>query len=345
MIFLNKQCIKTISFACLFFWQIAGAAAQEGNHFRNDPNNKKYAVILVGAAINEEYAEEFGTWGLATRSVLINEYGYSPQAVKLLIGNQGKDAFNIDGSCDAKTIKAIFANLAKTVKAGDQLMILMFGHGTGGGETAKFNIVGPDIDAAEFSTLIDSVKTQNIVVVNTTSAGHDFVKTQANFGRIMVSATRNRAEKYDTIFPKYFVEGLRNHNADRDKNRRVSILELFNFAKAQVDAHYKEAGTLPPEHATLDDNGDGVLVTDPGAGSDGGLAEIAYIDVSIAADGSLSPQAAALKAKIDNLERDVFLLRSDKGNYSDSEYWAKMEGLLINLAVTTREYNALTPTQ
>ena len=142
----------------------------------------------------------------------------------------------------------------------------MIGHGTGSGETAKFNIVGPDLDAAEFSTLVDSIKTQNIIVVNTTSAGHDFAKTQSSFGRVIVSATRNRAEKYDTVFAKYFVDGLRNHNADRDKNSRVSVLELFNYAKTQVNAYYKERGTLPSEHATLDDNGDGVLATGAASG-------------------------------------------------------------------------------
>ncbi len=337
--------ILRISFTLICFMSSGIVLSQEGDHFRNDPNSKKYALILVGAAINEDYGDQFGTWGLALRSILINEYGYDKKSVKLLVGNESADSFNIDGPSDAKTIKATFTNLANLVKAGDQFMLVLIGHGTGGGETAKFNITGPDLDAAEFSTLINKIKTQNIVVVNTTSAGHDFVQTQSGFGRILVSATRSRAEKYDTTFPKYFVEGLRNHNADRDKNQRVSMLELFNYAKAEVANYYKEAGTLPPEHATLDDNGDGVLVTDPGAGSDGSLAEIAYIDVGLAGAAGLSPQAATLKAKMDNLERDVFLLRGNKGSFPENEYWAKMEALLINLAETTRDYNALTVQQ
>lgn len=336
--------LKRILINCAFIAFVGGSlfsVAQEGDHFRNDPNAKKYALILVGAAINEQYAEQFGTWGLAMRSVLINEYAYEADAVKLLVGGESKDSFNIDGPCDAKTIKSAFAGLSKTIKAGDQLLLVMIGHGTGGGETAKFNITGPDLDAAEFATLLDGVKTQNIVVMNTTSAGHDFTKTQSSFGRILISATRSRAEKYDTTFAKYLVEGLRNHTADRDKNQRVSILELFNYAKTKVAEHYKERGTLPSEHATLDDNGDGMLVTDPGPGGDGSLAEIAYVDVGIAANNGLSATAAALKAQMDNLERDVFLLRGEKANYSEAEYWTKMEALLINLATSTREFNAL----
>lgn len=320
-------------------------SAQEGEHFRNDPAAKKYALILVGAAINEEYTEQFGTWGLALRSVLINEYAYTPENVKLLVGNESASSFNIDGPCDAKSIKSTFSRLSKRVNPGDQLLLVMVGHGTGGGETSKFNIVGPDIDAAEFSTLVDSVKTQNIVVINTTSAGHDFAKTQSSFGRILVSATRSRAEKYDTIFPKYIVEGLRNHNADRDKNERVSVLELFNYAKAQVGEYYKERGTLPAEHATLDDNGDGVLVVDPVPGGDGSLAEIAYIDVSLASGAGLSSAATNLKAQMNNLERDIFLLRGNKASYAENEYWTKMEKLLINLAKTTREFNEISSPQ
>ncbi len=315
--------------------------AQEGQHFRNDPDAKKYALILVGASINETYQEEFGTWGLALRSILINEYGYEKNKVTLLVGDESNDGFNIDGACNAKTIKSAFDGLAKSVKAGDQVMLVMIGHGTGSGETAKFNIVGPDIDAAEFSTLVDKIKTQNIIVVNTTSAGHDFAKTQSNFGRILVSATRGRAEKYDTVFPKYFVEGLRNHTADKDKNKRVSVLEIFEYAKSQVNQHYKDRGTLAAEHAALDDNGDGILVTDPGPMGDGSLAEIAYLDVSLGATAGLSTAAAGLKIQIDNLERDVFILRSDKSSYPEPEYWAKMETLLVQLAKTTREFNAI----
>lgn len=319
--------------------------AQEGEHFRDAPGSKKYALILVGAAINDTYAEEFANWGLATRSVLINEYNYDSKNVTLLLGKESGSGFNIDGPCDAKTIQKTFERLSNRVEAGDQFTLIQYGHGTGSGETAKFNIVGPDLDAAEFSILVDSVKTQNIVVVNTTSAGHDFAKTQTNFGRIVVSATRNRSEKYDTVFPKYFLEGLRNHNADRDKNKRVSILELFNYAKTQTNNHYKENGTLAPEHATLDDNGDGVLVPEPGMGSDGSLAEIAYLDVALGTASGLSPQAASLKANMDNLERDVFLLRGDKANYAESDYWAKMETLLIELAKTTRQFNELSSAQ
>ena len=341
---MKKQ--NLLSFFCVaLVCGVSLAFAQEGEHFRDAPGAKKYVLILVGAAINETYAEDFGTWGLATRSVLINEYNYDKANVKLLVGSEAAGGFNIDGPCNAKSIKTTFQDLAKRVKAGDQFTVIMYGHGTGSGETAKFNIAGPDIDAAEFSTLVDSIKTQNIVLVNTTSAGHDFIKTQSGFGRILVSATRNRAEKYDTVFPKYFVDGLRNHTADRDKNQRVSVLELFNYAKTQTAAYYQDRGTLAPEHSTLDDNGDGVLVPDPSSGSDGSLAEIAYFDVSVGAGVGLSAEAATLKAKMDNLERDVFILRGNKVNYGETEYWAKMESLLIELAKSTRQFNAITPAQ
>ena len=39
------------------------------------------------------------------------------------------------------------------------------------------------------------------------------------------------------------------------------------------------------------------------------------------------------------LERSVLLLRGQKAEYLESDYWAQLETLLVDLAKTTEEFN------
>ena len=86
----------------------------------------------------------------------------------------------------------------------------------------------------------------------------------ARAGRI-ITATRNGAEQYTTLFGGYFVDALTGEEADADKNKRVTMLEAFQFAKAEVQRAYEQEGLLSTEHALLDDNGDKDGQPGPGA--------------------------------------------------------------------------------
>lgn len=315
--------------------------ADEGEPFLDSTGKDKYAVILVGATATDEMADRFGGWALDLRESLQEDYGYDTRNLRLLAGAADEDDFNVDGASRAETIRATFETLAKEIKPGDQLTIFLIGHGTASGKLAKYNIVGPDLSGSDFADILEQINTQNIAVINTTSASYGFSKALSANGRVIVSATRSSAEKYDTVFPRYFIEGLQGQAADRDKNGRVSILEAFNYARARVDAYFDERGSLPSEHATLDDNGDGVFSVKPDQRGDGRLAQIAYFDVAGSASNKLTPAAAQLRGRMSELERDVFLLRANKSSLAESEYWAQLEPLLIELAKVSREFDEL----
>lgn len=318
-----------------------GLLAAEAENFLDQPGTAKYALILVGAAVDEERASQFGGWALSLRESLLEDYGYSADHLTLLVGDAAEDDFNFDGACRADSIRAAVDSLAGRIEPGDQLTIFLFGHGSGSGDMAKFNIVGPDLTGSQFGELLKGIETQNLVVVNTTSASRDFSAALSANGRVIVSATRSAAERYDTVFPGYFVEAVREHAADRDKNQRLSILEAFSYAKTRVAAYFRENNMLRSEHATLDDNGDGVFSVAPDQRGDGRLAEIAYLDVPAVASGKLPPAAARLRQRMSGLERDIFLLRSQKSTLTEAEYWAQLEPLLIELAKATREFNGI----
>ncbi len=318
---------------------------EPGNYFIDRPDVSKYAVILTGPSVGDETVARFRQWSFSLHDILIRDYGYSSDTITLLM-DSGKDSYpdnsRIDGACDRESIAAQLAALAGKVKDGDQISIFLIGHGTGRDEEAKFNIVGPDITGGEFASLLDEFDEQDLVIVNTTSASYGFSTSLSGEGRVVISATRSPAEKFDPIFSGYFIEALEQRNGDLDKNNRVSMLEAFNYARQSVDAWYEEQGRLASEHASLDDNGDALFTLDPNAAEDDGrLAEIAYIDILSADDGNLPPEALALKARVQELERQVFLLRGRKADFLEDDYWTQMETLLIDLARTTGQYHEL----
>jgi hypothetical protein len=325
--------------------QAQNTGDDEDVFFRNHPDADKYALIITGAAASEEIRARFRQWSLSLYDVLGRDYGYDQDAITLLI-EQGQlsdnDNFRVRGSSRREDIESTFNRLATELEAGDQLTIFLIGHGSDTNELPKFNIVGPDITGGEFAELLLPFNQQDVVILNMTSASFGFSEALSGRGRVIVSATRSRAERYDPMFARYLIEALDSRAGDRDKNERVSVLEAFMFASQSVQGWYSEQGRLPTERAVLDDNGDGLFSIDPGPGmADGSLAEIAYFDVTSAGDDKVSAEALQLRAEMQDLERSVFLLRGQKTNYLEDDYWNRMEALLIELARKTGRYNEL----
>jgi hypothetical protein len=263
--------------------------------------------------------------------------------------NRGDPAVSkIAGPCRLQTILESMDRLRKKVQPGDQVTIFFVGHGTSDDQDAKFVIPGPDISGAKFAEILEGFSDQDIAVVNTTNSSHPFCTALAAPGRVIVCATRSAAERYDTIFGLFLLEALENHAADRDKNRRVSLLEAFLYVRQKVKTWYTDQDRLPSEHPSLDDNGDGRFHTDPDPARDeGGLAQIADVDTLAAwipeavAGGPAYESLRELTARVQALERSVILLRNQKTKMSDNDYWQQMETLLIDLARSTHRLKFL----
>lgn len=317
--------------------------AEVNDFFRDSPDSTKYAVILAGPTVGDENKSTFRQWAFSLHDILLRDYGYSSETVSLLFDNgdsQTAGGERIDGACDLQGIEQGFAGLKSVVKTGDQITVFLIGHGSGAGDEAKFNIVGPDITGLQFASILDGFQQQDMVIVNTTSASFGFSASLSSEGRVVISSTRSATEKYDPVFSRYFIEALDSRNGDRDKNSRVSMLEAFNYAKSNVEEFYEQQGRLASEHAGLDDNGDGLFSLDPTIEEvDGRLAEIAYIDTLVDDSAGLSEAAVRLKSSMQELERSVFILRGRKADFLEADYWQQMEVLLIDLARATGQFN------
>lgn len=317
-----------------------------GQYFLERPGVEKHAVIMTGPGVGDLTKVRFRRWSFSLHDILIRDYGYSSDSVTLIFDrNEQPEApgdERIDFPADREGIEAGLAEVAARVSPGDQLILYMIGHGSGAEDEAKFNIRGPDITGGEFAELLKQFDEQDVAIINTTSASYSFAAALSAPGRVIISATRSPSERYDTWFSEFFIAALDSRNGDRDKNLRVSMLEAFTYAKSSVEQWYEDQGRLAAEHAGLDDNGDALFALNPGISEiDGRLAEIAFIDNLVAEDDSLSAEARQIKGRMQELEREIFLLRGRKADYLEDDYWQQLQDLLVDLARNTGRFDEL----
>ncbi len=328
--------LGTLLFAALLAVDSPGFA--ESVFFADRPGAEKYAVILSGAAAEPHYRERFQGWSNSLAHTLQQEYQYPAKNVLLLVGDGESD--DDAGACTLESLTELLADLKARVEPDDQITFILIGHGTGKDGAAKFNLVGPDITGTQFADMLSPFSGQNIVIINTTSSSHPFTRELSAPGRVLISSTRSGAEKYDTIFPKHFIDALIDHAADRDKNKRLSAWEAFTFATERVNVWYKDQGRLATEHASLNDNGDSFFSMSPiPSKDDGSLAQVAFFDTLNQPLDSESVDAVNLRSTMNELERAIILLRNRKLDLDQGEYYLQFEQLLIDLARATRAFN------
>ena len=289
---------------------------------------ERYAVIVSGVSGTEKFAETQKTWVSSLQSTLQKRMGFAADHV-VVLSESGAGAALSNRENVTKTLAALKPKLT----ADDSLLIVLLGHGTYDGTAAKFNLVGPDMDSREWKASLEGIAAR-LVFVNTTSASFEFVQALSGKNRIVIAATDSSAQKYATVFPQYFIEGLEETaKADIDKNGRLSVWEAFAYANQAVKQSFEQKGTLVTERSILDDNGDGAG-KDPAAataGGDGVLARTTFLD-ALPAASSANPAVAALDKRRIQIEVEIEQLKAKKGDMPAGQYEEEFERLAIELA-------------
>ena len=301
-----------------------------------------FLLILVGLAGDPEHGELFHKWG-GELAEAAGRLGVPAEHVVYLVDQQAEGEAHVSGKATVEEINKTFDRFAKDATAEDAVYVVLIGHGSYDGKSAKFNLPGPDISGADFNTLFKKLPTRQIVFVDTASASGPFITDLSAPGRTIITATRNGAENYSTLFGGYFIDALTGEEADADKNRRVTMLEAFQFAKAAVQRAYDKEGLLSTEHAVLDDNGDKVGSPDPSTtAADGKVA--ALMAIGSAADVASLPTDPKLRALVleqRDMEHRVESLRLLKESMDPAKYQSELEKLVPDLALKTREIRSL----
>jgi hypothetical protein len=292
---------------------------------------QRWAIVLSGASGGAKYAEQMNTWRTSLATALVDRYGFAKDKVRVFVDESVKTG----EQGTAANVRAAIAETKKQLARDDLLLLMLLGHGTYDGESAKFNLVGPDLTAAEWATLLNGINSK-LVVINTTEASFPFLERLSGPNRVVITATDSAAQKYATVFPEYFAKAMGEASSDLDKNGRTSIFEVFAAASLAVKQHYEQRGQLTTERAIIDDNGDGVGRESDAPGPDGGLARILYLDSENPAAAN-NPELAELIKKRRELEAQAEALKLKKDSMPGPQWEAEYERLMLELAKVSRE--------
>ncbi|HTB10256.1 MAG TPA: hypothetical protein VK752_01725 [Bryobacteraceae bacterium] len=283
-----------------------------------------FYLTVAGLGGEPEYDARFSGWAKDLDKLL---HQVEPNAkIKTLFGPDATKA----------NVEAYLKDLTKQVKADDSVVLMMIGHGSFDEFDYKFNLPGPDLSATELAGLLDKIPTTHQLVVNMTSASGGSIPVLEKPKRVVITATKAGTEKNATVFPRYWIEGLRDPAADADKNDIVTALEVFRYAEEKTAKFYETQKRLSTEHALIEDAGKGDGVKAPSAENGEGLTagRFAVLHLGAAAVQTRDPAKLALLKQKEELEAQIDDLKYRKASMSVQEYKGQLSQLLLQLAQT-----------
>lgn len=281
-------------------------------------------LLVVGAAGEDRFAARFQEWAKQWQA-LTAKAGLSGQVIGLDLSPPHSDLEQLRSWCER----------ASRSEGTEPLWLVLIGHGTFDGRTAKFSLRGPDLSAEQLAAWLKPIR-RPLVLVNTASCSGPFLQTVAGPGRVTITATRHGSEQSSTRFAGYFLKALGGLEADLDGDGQVSVLEAFIDASRGVELSYRQEGLLPTEHALIDDNGDGR--GSRGAGFSG--VEPLHPDTL---DGTWARQitlipgeaerllSSAVREERNRLERDLAALKRRRQELGEDHYFNELEKVLLKI--------------
>jgi len=293
-----------------------------------EDQQKTAVIVVVGAAGAPEYGEQFAGW-----ANLWKQACSKGGATCTIIGLDEAEAPGGDRTRLRETLDN------ETGQYSTALWLVLIGHGTFDGHTAKFNLRGTDVSSYDLARWLEPLH-RPVAIIDTTSSSAPFLSSLSAPGRVVITATKSGFEQNYARFGQYLAGSIAEPQADLDKDGQTSLLEAFLIASRRVDEFYSSAGRLTTEHALLDDNGDGL-----GTRADWfkGIRPVQKAEDDAPLDGYRAHQfhlvpselekqmTPALRAERDRLELEVMKLRDRKEEFPEDEYFSKLETLLFDI--------------
>ena len=295
----------------------------------------RWAILVAGVSGDTDLQERYLKEIKDLRSALEGALEFPRSQVFVLFDDPSKDSSLIQYRSTRESLERVSHDLATRVGKDDLLFVFIEGHGDYDGKVYKLNLVGRDPAAEEMAAMLYSIPARRFVVVNATNCSGGSLSALSQKGKIVITATKSGFEKNLTHMGWFFVEAFKDNNADTDKNGRVSMLEAFSYASKKVEERYANEGNLQTEHSVLDDNGDAQGQSKPGPDNgEGLLAQTTFLDagLSLAAQGSLTPEEWGLARQAQALEMQIEALKYAKAEMPVDDYEKKLEELLLRLA-------------
>ena len=292
---------------------------------------QRFALVISGATGGQEYATQYTAWTDALARTFSQRFKFDEGTVTVL-----SETDKPSSAATAENVRKAVGTIRDRMTRDDLLVIVLIGHGTFDGVDAKFNLVGRDLESADWAALLKPLPGR-VIIVNTTAGSFPFIERLSGPKRIVITATDSVAQRFDTVFPEYFVKAFDDEAADLDKNQRISIWEAFASATAGVRRHYQRRGQLSTERALIDDNGDGVGRGVADDGQDGTAASRTYLEIEDPGAPPTDEQLLKLLQRKSLLEAEVEELRIRRSFLPAEEYAKEFERVMIELAKVSRE--------
>ena len=293
-----------------------------------------HLVIVSGLGGEPKYSQSFAELSAALATAAHERFGIPDSLVTWLGEDSASTRPYFRGQSTRANVEAAIDREARRAAPGDQIAIVLIGHGSGEGPESKISLPGPDLTAADFAALLDRFPTQKVAFLDLTSASGDALPVLAAPNRVIVTATKSALERNESEFARFFVDALTKDGADADKDGRVSLLEAFRYAVVETKRVYDNDSKLQTEHAQLDDLGAKQGSAEPdGRTGQGVLARRFFLDDRFVSQaGANDPALASLYKEKFALEDQVDQLIAKKATMQPDAYDDALEALLVQLA-------------
>jgi hypothetical protein len=283
-----------------------------------------YYVIVAGLGGEPDYEQRFT--------------GAAKDLDKVFKASANPHVYTLTGTqATAAQLREALGAVARDSTPDDDFVLILIGHGSFDGVEYKFNLVGPDLTAAEIGELCNRIPARRQLVVNTTSSSGGSVPALERQGRAVVAATKSGTEKNATTFARYWVEALQDPAADTDKSDSISAIEAFTYATKKTAAFYDSQKRLATEHAVFDDVGRGDPVREAGNGQGLLMSSITVLRLGGSLQASNDPNKRALLEKKEELEQRIDELKYKKAAMDPDDYKKQLTAALVDLAKVQEE--------
>jgi hypothetical protein len=264
-------------------------------------------LVIAGRGGEAQFDTRFGQWSQKVATASATVTGDAKQVIRLA----GPEA-------RLKAVQDAFQSAAQNLKAGDQFVLVLMGHGSHDGSEYRYMLWGNDITGTDLAALLDKIpSTVQQLVINGTSASGAVVEKWTRPHRVVITATKSAGERNAPKFAGFWAEALGSDEADRDKDGNLTAQEAYDFANRRVAETYKSDAAIVTEHARISG-------TDPG--------RFVVARLGAAAMFASDAQLIALREEQGAIETRLADLRAQKAQWSQEEYFNRIEPVLVDLA-------------
>ena len=299
-----------------------------------------HLLVVAGVGGEETYTERFHLWSTRVADAAVAA-GLRPENVVYLGERKDIDPERISARSTGENVLAEIAALAERSRVGDDVWIVLFGHGSGAAGPPRFNLPGRDLAAAEYAAALEQLADRRVVFINASSASGGFIGPLSQEGRVIITATKSGGQSNESLFGGFLAEAFDGAAGDANKDGRTSALEAFEFAQREIERYYRQTGLLRTENALLDDDGDGLGSPEPAGleaseATDGRLAGLLYL-AQEAEPSTLTAEARELTERRAGIQRRIDELRLQRETLDEEVYLSELQELMVELALVDRE--------